>query len=231
MRAPGDCGCLRAVRVPAVTVMVCMSAAASPSAAPAQPHTWFDDVQGFVLGTVLVSLGVVLLGFSGLMTGGTAGIAFLLHYATGISIGRMFVLANLPFFWLALRRMGWRFALKSLIAVLLLAVVIDLMPLFVRLDAVEPLYSAVAGGLLIGMGALAFVRHGASIGGVNILAVYLQSRHGLRAGTVQAAVDVLILIASTFLLQPLQLLYSILGAVVVGAVLAINHKPGRYMGF
>ncbi|TJY59018.1 YitT family protein [Sinimarinibacterium sp. CAU 1509] len=208
-----------------------MSAASSSSKAVATaPHTWLDDVQGFLLGAVFVSLGIALFGSNGQVTGGTAGIAFLLHYLTGWSIGLMFFVANLPFFWLALKRMGWPFAIKSLIAVALLSTLIHVMPHLVAFGAVAPLYSAIAGGLLIGMGGLAFVRHGASIGGVNILAVYLQKHHGISAGKVQIAFDVSILIASLFVVEPLQLMYSVLGAVMVGAVLWINHKPGRYMG-
>ena len=43
---------------------------------------------------------------AGLLTGGTAGLAFLLHYATGIGFGKTFFVLNLPFYWLALRKLG-----------------------------------------------------------------------------------------------------------------------------
>ncbi len=208
-----------------------MSAAVSPPAAVCpQPHTWLDDAQGFLLGSVFVSLGVAMFGANGQLIGGTAGIAFLLHYLSGQSIGLMFFLANLPFFWLALTRMGWRFGIKSLIAVGLLSGLMHVMPQLVAFGAIAPLYSALAGGLLIGMGALAFVRHGASIGGLNILAVYLQNSRGISAGKVMIGADALILIASLFVVDAVQLLYSLLGAVLLGAVLAFNHKPGRYTG-
>lgn len=196
-----------------------------------KPHSWLDDIQGFAIGTNLVAMGVVLLKANGQMTGGTAGLAFLLHYLTGLPIGPMFVAGNLPFFALALWRMGWMFALKSVVAVSLIGALIDLLPGWLNLGSVQPFYSAIGGGLMIGMGALAFVRHGASVGGVNILAVYLQNRYGIRAGTVQIALDVGILVASVFVLETEAFLYSLLGAVVTGGVLAWNHRPGRYMGY
>lgn len=206
------------------------SAPARPTTTP-QPHSWLEDVQGFLIGSLLISLGTVMLVSNGQMTGGTAGIAFLLHYTTGLPIGPMFFLANLPFFLLAIWRMGWTFAIKSLLAVALLSQLIFLLPHFISFASIAPAYSALAGGMLIGTGALAFVRHGASIGGVNILAVYLQQRYNISAGKVQGGLDVAILICSIFVVDPLQLLYSVAGAVVVGAVLTLNHKPGRYMGF
>lgn len=204
--------------------------ATQPLTVTPQPHTWLDDAQGFLLGTVFIALGVSMFAANGQMTGGTAGIAFLLHYLSGQSIGLMYLLANLPFFWLALRRMGRRFGVKSLVAVCLLGGMIHFMPQLLAFDRIDPLYSALAGGLLIGMGALAFARHGASIGGVNILALYLQRRRHINAGQVQMLADSLILIASFFVLDGERLLYSLLGAVTLGLVLAINHKPGRYMG-
>lgn len=198
--------------------------------APPPPHSLLDDLQGFLMAGVFCSLGVTLFGVCGLMTGGTAGLAFLLHYLTGIGLGKVFFLVNLPFFGLAIRRMGWVFTLKSFLAVGLFSLLADLTPRFVKFAQVTPLYSALAGGLLLGMGVLAFVRHGSSLGGINILAVYLQKSRGLRAGTIQIAVDAVLCIAAFFVLEPLQVAYSALGALVLGAVLALNHRPGRYMG-
>lgn len=195
-----------------------------------QRHSLLDDVQGFLMGGVFCSLGVALFGVNGLMIGGTAGLAFLLHYATGIGVGLVFFLVNLPFFGLAIRRMGWVFTLKSFLSVSLFSLLVDLTPRFIEFSSVKPLYSALVGGLLLGMGVLAFVRHGSSLGGINILAVYLQKSRGLRAGTIQMGVDVALSIAALFVLEPMQVLYSALGALVLGAVLALNHKPGRYMG-
>lgn len=195
-----------------------------------QRHSLLDDVQGFLMAGVFCSLGVTLFGVCGLMTGGTAGLAFLLHYVTGLGVGKLFFLINLPFFGLAIRRMGWVFTIKSFISVGLFSLLADLTPRFVKFAEVTPLYSALAGGLLLGMGVLAFVRHGSSLGGINILAVYLQNSRGLRAGKIQMGVDVALAVVALFVLDPVQVLYSALGALVLGAVLALNHRPGRYMG-
>jgi len=201
-----------------------------PESAAAQPHSWLDDAQGFLVGTVLSSLGVALFNAGGLMTGGTAGIAFLLHYLTGVGVGLLFFIINLPFFLLAWRRLGGVFAAKSLTSVALMGLMVDVLPRVIEVSAIEPLYAAIAGGLLLGMGILAFIRHGSSLGGINILAVYLQQTRGIRAGKLQMVIDVAITIAAFIMLPPDRVLYSILGSVLLGGVLALNHKPGRYMG-
>ena len=60
-----------------------------------RPH---EDVQALITGTLFVALGVTLFGEAGLLTGGTAGLAFLIRYATGMDFGLAFFLVNLPFY-------------------------------------------------------------------------------------------------------------------------------------
>ena len=51
--------------------------------APLDRHTLFEDAQALLTGTLFISLAVMLFNHAGLLTGGTAGLAFLLHYASG----------------------------------------------------------------------------------------------------------------------------------------------------
>jgi uncharacterized membrane-anchored protein YitT (DUF2179 family) len=99
-----------------------------------------------------------------------------------------------------------------------------------RLEAIDPVYAALMGGALAGVGLLMLFRHEASLGGVNVLALYLQERFGLRAGLFQLGVDGAILVASWFVVSPATLALSVLGAAALNFVLAVNHKPGRYFG-
>jgi len=65
---------------------------------------------------------------------------------------------------------------------------------------------------------------------VNILALFLQDRYGIRAGKLQLGVDLVILLASLFLVSVPALLGSILGAAALNMVIAMNHRPDRYIG-
>ncbi len=192
-------------------------------------HTVFEDAQALVTGTLFIALGVALFKHVGLLTGGTAGLAFLLHYATGWSFGAVFFVLNLPFYWLAWRRMGAAFTVKTFVAVALLSVFTELQPLVIGFDALTPAYAAVMGGLLMGAGFLMLFRHRASLGGVGILALYLQDSRGWRAGKVQMAIDCAIVAAAFAIVDPQQVVYSVVGAVALNLILAINHKPGRYV--
>ncbi|MCW7537215.1 YitT family protein [Aquabacterium sp. A7-Y] len=195
----------------------------------ADRHTPFEDVQALLIGTLFISLGVVMFKHAGLLSGGTAGLAFLLHYAGGWGFGQVFFLLNLPFYWLARRKMGRAFTLKTVAAVALLSVFTELHPLVLRFERLEPAYAAVLGGLVIGTGMLMLMRHRASLGGVGVLVFYLQESHGWRAGKVQLAIDGGIVALAVLLVEPRQVLYSLLGAVALNGVLAVNHRPGRYL--
>lgn len=202
------------------------------TAAPAPPrHSAVDDLQGLVTGTVVVALSLLLLRHAGLVTGGTAGMALVAHYALGAPFGAAFFVINLPFYALAWQRMGPAFTLKTLGAVALMSVLSEALPRMVTVQAVDAAIAAVLGGLLAGVGLLILFRHRASLGGLNVLVLLLQERKGWRAGRVQGVVDVLILLASSPWLSLRQLVLSVLGAVTLNFVLAVNHRPGRYVGF
>jgi uncharacterized membrane-anchored protein YitT (DUF2179 family) len=201
-----------------------------PAPDPAQ-HTPFEDAQALVTAALFVALGVAMFAHAGLLTGGTAGIAFLIHYATGWRFGVVFFVINLPFAWLAVRTMGWRFTLKTFVAVALLSAFTEaLMPLVLRFGALQPLYAAVMGGFLVGAGLLMLFRHHASLGGLNVFVLWLQERRGWRAGKVQMAIDCLIVAAALAIVEPARVLLSVVGAVALNLVVAVNHKPGRYLG-
>ncbi len=191
-----------------------------------RPH---EDVQALLTGTLFVALGIVMFGHSGLLTGGTVGIAFLIHYATGWNFGLVVFLINLPFYGLAWQRMGKAFTLKTFAAVGLLSVLVNLLPKLVTFLALSPPFSAVMGGLLMGTGMLVLFRHKASLGGFNVLVLYLQERFGWRAGRIQMALDCAIVLGSFALVDWQHVALSVLGAVVLNQTLATNHRAGRYM--
>jgi len=198
--------------------------------AAASQHTASEDAQAILTGALFIALGVAMFARAGLLTGGTAGLAFLVHYATGWRFGVVFFVINLPFYFLALRAMGWTFTVKTFCAIAALSLFSELMPLVLRFDFLQPVYAGVMGGFLIGAGLLMLFRHKASLGGLNIVVLYLQERHGWRAGKVQMAIDCLIVLAAFAIVEPWLITVSVLGAVALNLVVAVNHRPGRYLG-
>lgn len=165
-----------------------------------------------------------------LLVGGVAGVALLLQYVTGAEFWLVFFLVNLPFYVLAAKRMGWLFTVRTFVAVTLVSLFSRLTASWVDFSYLDPAYAAVMGSSLSGMGLLMLFRHRTGLGGLNILALYLQETWDVRAGYFQLAVDLAILAAAFFVLSPDHLLLSVMGTVIVNMILAINHRPGRYRG-
>lgn len=207
-----------------------MNQASTVPDARAQLHTPLEDAQALLIATLFVALGLALYRHAGLLTGGTAGLAFLVYYLTHWNFGLVFFVINLPFYWLAARAMGWAFTLKSFAAIGLVSLFSEALPHWIDCGHLNAPFAAIMGGFLIGTGLLMLFRHKASLGGVGVLAVYLQNRHGWRAGKIQMAVDCCIVLSSFAVVTPGRVVVSVLGAVALNLILAVNHKPGRYMG-
>lgn len=193
-------------------------------------HTPFEDVQGLLTGCLFVALSLVMFRDSRLLPGGTAGLSFLVHYLGGWPLGIVMFVINLPFYVFAYRALGRLFTIKTFCAVAVLSLYTELLPKLIAFDQLNPVFSAVMGGLLAGTGILILIRHGASLGGLGVLAIFLQKRKGWRAGTVQMLCDIAILALALLILAPEKVALSILAAAALNFVIAVNHRPDRYFG-
>jgi uncharacterized membrane-anchored protein YitT (DUF2179 family) len=195
------------------------------------PHTAVEDVVGIVTGSFLASLGLFVLAAGGVTTGGTAGLALLLSHTARWSFSLWFVVVSLPFVALAVRGKGWAFTARSAAAVGLVSCFSGLQPKLLGGLTVGPLYAALVGNLLAGVGILVVFRHRSSLGGFNVVALLCQERLGWRAGYVQMALDVTVVLAFAVVSHDAALsLASAAGAVLLNLVIAMNHRPGRYTG-
>ena len=193
-------------------------------------HSPAEDLMAFVLGTALCALSLQFLTHLGLITGQTAGLGVLLSYVTGASFGTVFFLVNLPFYVLAWLRMGPRFTLKSFIAVGLVSVMADVFPKVMSFDTLDLALGAFLAGATSGMGLIVLFRHGASLGGIGVLGLWLQERVGIQAGWVQLGFDAVLFVVAAFVLPDITLVgWSLFGAIVVNLIIGVNHRHDRYI--
>ncbi len=192
-------------------------------------HTLYEDIMAISVASVLLSFGIALFSQQNFLIGGTAGVAFLAQYASEFTFGEVFFAINIPFYALALWKLGWIFTFKTFITVLLVSFCSDYVPSVFTFGEVNPVYAAALGGFLIGTGLLMLFRHKASLGGLNIVSIYLQKFHGVNAGRFQMVVDILIIVGAIFVVDVMAIVYSVLGSVFLNLILAVNHRKGRYL--
>lgn len=197
---------------------------------PEVRHSLLEDAYAFAIGCSLVVLGMLFLKSTGLVTGGVAGMALLLSYIVPIEVGMLFMLINVPFFIFAYLGMGMRFTIKTIIASIGIMLVSRYAGHAVEVQALHPLYGSIFGGSMMGLGILCLARHGAGAGGTGVLCLYLQKTRGINAGKTQLVIDSMVLSSAILLLDPARVLYSILSAAAMSAVMVSFHKPARYLG-
>lgn len=134
--------------------------------------------------------------------GGVTGIATVLSSLTGMNVGLLSFLINLPLFAVGWRRVGWRFAARSFVAMLLLSLFIDGLP--VHNLAGDMMLASLFGGVIMGVGLGVVVRSGATTGGTDMAAMIVHEHWNfLTVPMVLFAIDtvVVIIAAMAFGLQ------------------------------
>lgn len=202
------------------------------SAAPVTvaKHGPYEDAQALFSGSLFVGITMMMFAQAGLLTGSTAGLAFVLHYATGLSFGGIYFAINIPFYWFAWKYIGKEFTIKTFLSVALLSVVTELGPRLIHIDYLHPAFAAIAGGLLMGTGVLFLARHKSSLGGATIVSLYAQDRWGIPAGKVQMVIDCVVVALALWIVPFDRVAWSVFAAIVMGVFLAVSHRPGRYNG-
>ncbi|HEY0666658.1 MAG TPA: YitT family protein [Sphingobacteriaceae bacterium] len=164
----------------------------------------------------LILLGILLASFglksflipNQFIDGGVTGISLLATQLTGVPVSLWLIVFNLPFILLGTRQISKRFALKTLGAVVLLALIIFLFKFPVVTD--DKLLIAIFGGFFLGSGIGLAIRGGCVLDGTEIMAVYINRRSMLSIGDIILLINVFIFICAAFVLSIETALYSIL---------------------
>lgn len=193
-------------------------------------HTIAEDIYAFLIGCSLIVMGILCLHKAGLVTGGMAGIALLLAHFVPVSPGNLFSIINIPFLIFAIRAMSPGFAIRTMIASIGVTIAAGQIPSVMHVAYIQPLFSALFSGTIIGLGILCLARHQAGVGGTGIVSLWLQKTRAINAGRVQMALDTVILGISAVFLPLDKALLSALSALATSGVLMAFHRPGRYIG-
>ncbi len=140
--------------------------------------------------------------------GGVTGISLLVEVVTSIPLSYLLVAINLPFLLMGIRVVGADFAIKSAVAIVLLAVVVH----FVHFPTIteDKLLIAVFGGFFLGLGIGLSIRGGAVIDGTEVMAVYLSRRTSLTVGDIILIFNIIIFSFGAYILSIETALYAIL---------------------
>ena len=184
-----------------------------------------DEILNYVyilLGSLIMAFGVVsFLSPNHIATGGTAGLAIVLHSVVNLSIGVLMALVNIPLIIIGWKYLGQKFALKTVICILLIVVFVDLFAQVFKTPNLSTnlMLAALYGGVSVGSGLGLIFKGGASAGGGTILAKIISTKTNLKTSSVILILDALVVISAAYVFKSIELgLWSLI-SIYVGSKL------------
>ena len=179
-------------------------------------NTPSKDFKNYIKDFVVMMAGVLMasIGLKGFLLpnefldGGAMGIALLTRILSGIDLSLLIVLVNLPFIILGIRQVSLEFAIKSALAILILAVTVH----FIQLPTItsDKLLIAVFGGFFLGAGIGLSIRGGGVIDGTEVLAITVSRKSSLSVGDFISVFNVILFAFAAFLVSIETAMYSML---------------------
>ncbi len=140
--------------------------------------------------------------------GGVTGISLIISESTKLPLSVLLVVINLPFIIMAYSTISKQFALRSIIAIFLLAIFVHFIPFPIITN--DKLLIAVFGGFFLGMGIGLAIRGGSVIDGTEVLAVFISRKTALTIGDIILLFNILIFGVAAYVFSMEIALYAIL---------------------
>jgi len=140
--------------------------------------------------------------------GGAMGISLTIAELTEIPLSVLIVVVNLPFVIMGFSTISKEFALKSIIAIILLAICVHFLPFPIITS--DKLLIAIFGGFFLGLGIGLAIRGGSVIDGTEVLAIFVSKKTSLTIGDVILIFNVLIFSVAAYVFSIEISLYAML---------------------
>ena len=150
-----------------------------------------------------------------LAPGGVSGIAIIINQLTRIPTGTLILIMNVPLMALGMWKLGFKFLLSTLVAVISSSIFTNLLAPYGPLTT-DPLLAACAGGALLAVGMGLLFKLGATSGGTDILirVIKLKYKH-LKTGSLFLITDCCVIAASALVFRNVDLaLYAAIATIL-----------------
>ncbi len=181
-----------------------------------------------VIGSVFLAIGINLfLTPNEILDGGIIGLSLILHYLFSLKIGLMIIVLSIPIFVLAWFKYK-NYFFNSLHGLLISSVTIDLFKPLRSLLYMDPMFSAVIGGIFVGIGIGLMLRFETSTGGTDLLAQFISAKTSINVGFVIFVIDAIVVLLGGALISTNTLLLSIVTIIAVGITTSFITKNTTY---
>jgi len=173
-------------------------------------------MMNFIVRLFFLALGAFIAGFglecflipNNMIDGGIVGISIMLSYLTKANLGVLILLINLPFVFLALKKLGKLFVIQTFYAIAMLGISVNVFHNHHATDDV--LLATVFGGVVLGIGVGIVLRNNAAMDGTEILSIRLAKKSGFSIGEIIMFFNVFVYAGAGFLYGWDKAMYSVL---------------------
>ena len=155
-----------------------------------------------------------------ILDGGIVGISMIISQLSGWPLGVLTIVLNIPFMILGYRRLGKRFLIKAIYAMIVFS---SFLGVFENMKEVtnQEILVVVFGGVLLGVGVGLILRHGGCLDGTEIVAMFLSKNTEFSVGQIVLFFNIIIYAVAGFLFGPNRALYSLLTYFITSKIIDI----------
>ena len=141
-------------------------------------YKFFEDILVYILGGFIYSAAVtMLISPNEISPGGFTGIATVLQYLFGLPTGAMLFALNIPVLIMGFISFGGIFIFKTAAATVIMSLTLEICEAVLPVFKVDEILACVFGGILMGLGLSLIMLKGATSGGVDIIAKFINRRY------------------------------------------------------
>ena len=155
-----------------------------------------------------------------ILDGGVVGISMIISQLTGFQLGVLTILLNIPFMIVGFKRLGIRFLIRSVYAMVIFSVFLSVFADMKEVTDKEILVVAF-GGVMLGIGVGLILRYGGCLDGTEIVAMLLSHHTEFSVGQIVLFFNIIIYGVAGILFGPDRALYSLLTYFITSKVIDI----------
>lgn len=194
---------------------------------------WFFAYGLIIIGSFILATAFVLfITPYKFVPGGVYGISIILHYLFGTPVGLVALAFDIPLTIIAIKILGPRFGVKTIVGFVFTAVFVDTLTYFwgeLPLIENDALLSAIFGGVLSGLGLGLIFKSKATSGGTDIVAMILSKYTSLPLGQLMVIVDSIIVLFGLFFFGDWKIpFYSLIIIYITGKIIDVVLQGLNY---
>ena len=189
---------------------------------------------GMTIGIAIVAIGINMFFVPNkIAAGGITGLATVLHYLSGLSVGSLMLIFNVPLFIIGIKILGAKYGLKTLYGAIALAVLVDVFAPYTPTLTHDILLNSIYGGLLVGVGMGLVFRFRGNTAGTALAAAILHKIFNITVGQALLILDFFVVAFAGFVFKSPELsLYAIIAIFVTAKIIdLVQEGPNNSKAF